>query len=99
MPTRASTSGEGPVGSDPVEAAERNVEHVLGIHDTDAFLVATVVEFVHAALQTGAMAVVTLPAAQQPEVRAGLVAAGGDVDEAIARGDLVQVASEQLCRN
>lgn len=96
MATWQSTAGDGPEGSDPLGATERGVEHVLGIYDTDAFLTATVVEFVRAGLGADGTVIVVLNSAQQPGVREGLTAAGIDVDEAIARGDLVEVASDAL---
>lgn len=96
MSSRVPDPDDGPEGSDPLAAAELGVEHLLGIYDTDAFLVRTVVEFVHAALGSDGMVMVILGSAHYPGVRAGLRAAGIDVAGAIARGDLVEATSDAV---
>ena len=96
MSTRERTSDDGPEGSDALDAAQRGVEHVLGIYDTDAFLVRTVVDFVRAALESGGMVMVILGSTHQSGVREGLRAADIDVDAAIAQGDLVEASSDAV---
>jgi hypothetical protein len=72
--------------------------HALGVYDTDAFLLQTVVEFVRAAPEASTTTIIVLTAAQQELVAAELSRHGVDVTAATSRGDLVQIELEDLRR-
>ncbi len=71
-----------------------NVDHQVGIYDTDEFLVSTALAFVRAAFDADAIAVVVLALAQQQALSDQLASSGIDVASAVERGRLVAVDSE-----
>ena len=76
------------------DAPGANVDHRVGIYDTDGFLVSTALAFVRAAFEVDAIAVVVLPPAQQQALSHQLAGAGIDVGSAVEHGRLVPVDSE-----
>lgn len=71
-------------------------QHHLGIYDTDAFFVQTMVGFVREAFLDQATAVAMLPARDRDRVTAGIAEAGIDVDAARKDGRLVTIDSDGL---
>lgn len=75
-----------------------NLEHRIGLYDTDAFLVSTVAAFVRDAFAVGAIVDVLLLPSHQQALSDLLTASGIDVDAAIERGRFVPVDAEELLR-
>jgi hypothetical protein len=72
--------------------------HAMGVYDTDAFLVESVVDFVRAAPETSTMTILALTAPQQELAAAELSRRGMDVAASKTRGDLVQVDPDDFRR-
>ena len=75
-----------------------DLDHAVGVYDTDAFLVHTVVDFVRPAIEGHAMAAVALGAGELAAVERALTREGLDVAAAKMRGDYAALDAQTAHR-